>query len=294
MYRWIVCRAVAHDDWRVSATFEEEGGGLHLFRKLPEVQVAGDVRDRLGDRLSVSREGHTVFVYADAEGPAREAERILRDEVAESGHEAVIEVTRWHPVERRWEDPTVRRPDLRGGPGGRGGHPRGGRRRRLRAPGAPPVGGPPGAARRGRGRGPGRAARRARACRSPATTATCWPARSTRRTPRPWPPVSRRRPRRAARSTSSPAASWPGRPGPQPLRHLRRPRGLSPRGCPRRAAPSGGSAGGDNPGLLPLGGAGRGLPAPRRLCVTPAPSFGSRPIGMGASANWPSPADSGW
>jgi hypothetical protein len=99
--------AVAHDDWRVSATFEEEGGGLHLFRKLPEVQVVGDVRDRLGDRLSVSREGHTVFVYADAEGPAREAERILRDEVAESGHEAVIEVSRWHPVERRWEDPSV-------------------------------------------------------------------------------------------------------------------------------------------------------------------------------------------
>ncbi len=100
-------QGVAHDDWRVSATFEEEGGGLHLFRKLPEVEVAGDVRDRLGDRLSVSREGHTVFVYADAEGPAREAERILRDEVAESGHEAVIEVTRWHPVERRWEDATV-------------------------------------------------------------------------------------------------------------------------------------------------------------------------------------------
>jgi hypothetical protein len=99
---------VAHDDWRVSATFEEEGGGLHLFHRLPQVEVEDEVRERLrGRRLSVSREGATVFVYADEEGPAREAERIVREELAEAGREAVVEVSRWHPVERRWEDASV-------------------------------------------------------------------------------------------------------------------------------------------------------------------------------------------
>src|SRR6266508_2234594 len=100
-------RGMSHDDWRVSATFEEEGGGLHLFRRLPEMRFEDEVRERLGGRLSVSREGPTVFVYADAEGPAREAERIMREEVAETDREATIEVSRWHPVERRWEDPSV-------------------------------------------------------------------------------------------------------------------------------------------------------------------------------------------
>jgi hypothetical protein len=98
---------VAHDDWRVSATFEEEGGGLHLLRRLPEMRFADEVRERLGGRLSVSREGPTVFVYADAEGPVREAERVVREELAEAGREAHIEVSRWHPVERRWEDASV-------------------------------------------------------------------------------------------------------------------------------------------------------------------------------------------
>ena len=98
---------MAHDDWRVSATFREEGGGLHLFRRLPEMHFADDVRDRLGNRLSVSREGDTVFVYADAEGPAREAERVVREELAASGREADVTIARWHPVERRWEDPSV-------------------------------------------------------------------------------------------------------------------------------------------------------------------------------------------
>jgi hypothetical protein len=98
---------VAHDDWRLRVVLDEEEGGARLLRALPEMRLEKDVRERLGRRLSVSREGGTVFVYADAEAAVREAERVVRDELARHGASGAIRLDRWHPVERRWEDAGV-------------------------------------------------------------------------------------------------------------------------------------------------------------------------------------------
>jgi hypothetical protein len=99
------------EDWRVSVTLDEEEGGLHLLRLLPEMRLESEVRDRLGSRLSVSRDGPTVFVYADAESSAREAERVVREETERRGQDVTIAVHRWHPIEERWEEPAVPLPD---------------------------------------------------------------------------------------------------------------------------------------------------------------------------------------
>jgi hypothetical protein len=90
------------DDWRVTATLHEEGFVERILDRLRRHDVADDVVARLGGRVAVTTGPGAVFVYADSEPAAHEAERLLR-EVAETD----VTVERWHPVEERWEDPSV-------------------------------------------------------------------------------------------------------------------------------------------------------------------------------------------
>jgi hypothetical protein len=55
----------------------------------------------------VSRDGARVFLYADSEATAREAEAIVRDRLAERGTRARLALERWHPVEQDWKDAAV-------------------------------------------------------------------------------------------------------------------------------------------------------------------------------------------
>jgi hypothetical protein len=90
------------DDWRVTATLREEGLVERLLDRLHRHDVEDEVVARLGGRVVVTTGPRTVFVYADGETAAREAERLLRGlDVTE------VAVERWHAVEERWEDPSV-------------------------------------------------------------------------------------------------------------------------------------------------------------------------------------------
>ncbi len=90
------------DDWRVTATLEDEGLVDRLLDRLRGHEVADDVVARLGGRVVVTTGPGTIFVYADGEAAAREAERLLR-EVSD----AEVAVDRWHPIEEQWEDASV-------------------------------------------------------------------------------------------------------------------------------------------------------------------------------------------
>jgi hypothetical protein len=90
------------DDWRVTVTLPEEGFVERLLDRLRRHEVEDEVIARLGGRVVVSSGPGTVFVYADSEDAAREAERLLREL---SGAE--VKVDRWHPIEERWDDPSV-------------------------------------------------------------------------------------------------------------------------------------------------------------------------------------------
>jgi hypothetical protein len=92
------------DDWRVTVDFDDEGDGTQLMERLSARRFAGDERDRLGGRVVVSRDGPRVFLYADSEECAREAERVATERLAEEGLEARVAFERWHPVEQVWKD----------------------------------------------------------------------------------------------------------------------------------------------------------------------------------------------
>jgi hypothetical protein len=102
------------DDWRVTVELDEAEHGAGLLAGLREVELASEVRERLGDRVAVSADGPTVFLYADTEAAAHEAEQVVRSLLADEGRAARVSLARWHPAEQRWENAAVPLPSSAG------------------------------------------------------------------------------------------------------------------------------------------------------------------------------------
>ncbi len=99
------------EDWRVTVELADEGLGGWLTERLGAHEVEEAVRDRLGSVISVSGEGARVFLYADTESAATEAERVVEHVLAQRSLEATFAIDRWHPVEERWEKAALPLPD---------------------------------------------------------------------------------------------------------------------------------------------------------------------------------------
>jgi len=99
------------DDWRVTIDFDDEGDGTQLAEWLAAVDLEGEERSTLGDRVIVSRDGPRVYLYADSESPAREVLRTVSARIEHEGQAAVTALERWHPVEQAWKDGSIPLPD---------------------------------------------------------------------------------------------------------------------------------------------------------------------------------------
>ncbi|HEY2488867.1 MAG TPA: hypothetical protein VGI37_05155 [Streptosporangiaceae bacterium] len=95
---------MADDDWRVTVTFDDEAHVRHAIASMRDHRVENDVRRRLGDRVAVSADGPSVFLYAGTEDAAREADRVVREVLAQRQLTAAFKLDRWHPIEQEWED----------------------------------------------------------------------------------------------------------------------------------------------------------------------------------------------
>jgi hypothetical protein len=95
------------DDWRLTATLHQPGHAEQLVERLQGHQVGDEVLARLGGRVAVSTDDAQVFIYADSEGAAHEATRIVQELSLAHALEAQLELHRWHPLEERWEDADV-------------------------------------------------------------------------------------------------------------------------------------------------------------------------------------------
>ena len=95
------------EGFRVEVSFDDEEHGTSLRERLRAVDLDDLARERLGPGVMVTRDGPNLFVYAASEGPAQEAERVVRDLVREDGLTADFRVTRWHPIEEEWKDAAV-------------------------------------------------------------------------------------------------------------------------------------------------------------------------------------------
>ena len=98
---------MANDDWRITIEVEESEAGGVLDRLAGELgaearELAADLKQR---RLSVSRDGETIFVYAGSQADAEKARAIVESELRENGIEArMSKVEHWLDAEERWDD----------------------------------------------------------------------------------------------------------------------------------------------------------------------------------------------
>ena len=95
------------DEWRVEVDLDDEQHGFKLGERLHSLDLDEEARKRLGDRVVVTRDGAKLFLYATTAEQAREAEGVARDLVADEGLSAEIVLTRWHPDEEAWKDPSL-------------------------------------------------------------------------------------------------------------------------------------------------------------------------------------------
>jgi hypothetical protein len=98
---------MAHDDWRIRIELPDEDGArgflerLHLARSDAD-ELAEELRN---ERLPVSQDGNTVFVYASSGMQAEQASRIVERELQDEGLSPTRFLTEhWLADEDRWDD----------------------------------------------------------------------------------------------------------------------------------------------------------------------------------------------
>jgi hypothetical protein len=99
---------MAEDDWRIRIEVEEEEHATGLLERLAGEldlearELATDLKER---RLAVSRDGDTVFVYADTRAEAEQAHLVIEAELRSNGIAArTSRVEHWLDEEDRWDD----------------------------------------------------------------------------------------------------------------------------------------------------------------------------------------------
>jgi len=105
---------MAQDDWRIRIELPDEDGARGLFERLGLARRdAEDLADELREqRLAVSQDGNTVFVYAASGMQAEQASRIIEQDLQDDGLTPTRLVTeRWLPDEDRWDD-EPKQPDV--------------------------------------------------------------------------------------------------------------------------------------------------------------------------------------
>ena len=95
------------DDWRVTITLSEEEHASRVLDSLREREVRRELQDALGGRVAVSSDGPNLFLYADTRRAAEAGEHALREVLDEHALTGEPKLERWHPIEERWEDPSV-------------------------------------------------------------------------------------------------------------------------------------------------------------------------------------------
>ena len=103
--------SIVADDWRVTVRFRDAADLQRVVQSVRDHEVDDDLRRRLGHRVAISIDGPTAFLYTGTENAAREAERVVREVLAQHQLSADFTLDRWHPLEEEWEDASVPMPD---------------------------------------------------------------------------------------------------------------------------------------------------------------------------------------
>ena len=92
------------EEYRVEVELADEEHHLSLGERIRSLDLDDEARERLGSRVVVTRDGTQLFLYARNRASCEEADRVVREVIAEDGLTAEVRSTRWHPIEKAWKD----------------------------------------------------------------------------------------------------------------------------------------------------------------------------------------------
>jgi len=100
-----------NDDWRVQVDFVDEGPGDALQDRLDAEELEHDLSDAFHDRVIVSNNGTTIFLYAGDRVQAEAAQKLVERLTNEDEEEVTVDFRRWHPIAEEWRPADEPLPD---------------------------------------------------------------------------------------------------------------------------------------------------------------------------------------
>jgi hypothetical protein len=91
-----------NDDWRLQIDFVEEGFGDALHDRLDAEELEHDLSRAFHDRVIVSNNGTTIFLYTGDREQAEKAQKLVERLTAEENEEIELSFTRWHSEAEEW------------------------------------------------------------------------------------------------------------------------------------------------------------------------------------------------
>jgi hypothetical protein len=91
-----------NDDWRLQIDFVEENFADALHDRLDAEELEHDLSRAFADRVIVSRNGTTVFLYAGDREQAEKAQALVEELAQRDKEEVEVIFTRWHTDAEEW------------------------------------------------------------------------------------------------------------------------------------------------------------------------------------------------
>lgn len=92
------------EDWRLTVRLGSDEHAHKVARSLHELELTDE---SFGGRVAVSGDGPHLFLYADSEADARQAQAVVDRELQRGGAGAEFSLDRWHHEEEQWEPASV-------------------------------------------------------------------------------------------------------------------------------------------------------------------------------------------
>lgn len=92
-----------NDDWRLQIDFRDDGPLDALQDQLDAEDLEHDLSEAFEDRVIVSNNGTTLFIYAGDKEQAERARALVERLCKEDEEEVTIDFKRWHPIAEDWK-----------------------------------------------------------------------------------------------------------------------------------------------------------------------------------------------
>ncbi|MGN6255821.1 MAG: hypothetical protein ACTHO8_12705 [Solirubrobacterales bacterium] len=94
-----------NDDWRLQIDFRDEGVADAFQDHLDARELEHDLSSAFHDRVIVSRNGATIFLYAGDREQAERAKELVERWAVDGNEELDVDFKHWHPLAEEWEPP---------------------------------------------------------------------------------------------------------------------------------------------------------------------------------------------